>query len=197
MSGLMVSFVKSSELGYEARDTYLLNVSTPKRGEAVGRIRDRLETRPELSHVAIGGAPLFEVLNFNMESGKWTGETPASFASDGYFEALDIRLLRGRSFTRLESDGGAPVAVVSESTARRVWPNEDPIGKHLTIRSERLKAKDYEVVGVVKDIRFVTIAQLDPLVLPAERHIAALVWGHSVSHSWRSRAGLVGSRVRG
>ena len=164
MSGLMVSFVKSSDLGFETRDTWRLNVYSPKGAmETLGRIRARLEARPELSRVAIGGAPLVEVLNFQMEAGKWEGQTPASFASDGYFEALDIRLLRGRGFTRQESDGGAPVAVVSQSTAGRVWPNEDPIGRHFTVPGAPLKVKDYEVVGVVTDTRFVAISQIDPL----------------------------------
>jgi ABC-type antimicrobial peptide transport system permease subunit len=97
-----------------------------------------------------------------MQAGKWSGEATASFASDGYFETLGIRLLRGRSFTRQESDGGAPVAVVSESTARRLWPGEDPLGRHLAIPPFQ-KVKDYDVVGVVKDARFVTITQFDPL----------------------------------
>jgi predicted lysophospholipase L1 biosynthesis ABC-type transport system permease subunit len=56
------------------------------------------------------------------------------------------------------------VAVVSESTTRRVWPNEDPIGKHFSVQLLD-KVTNYEVVGVAKDVRFATITQVDPLHL--------------------------------
>jgi ABC-type antimicrobial peptide transport system permease subunit len=85
-----------------------------------------------------------------------------SFASDGYFETLGIGFLRGRGFSRLEDDGGAPVAVVSESTARSIWPTGDPLGKYVTLPYGFLKVKDFQVVGVVKDTRFAVITEVDP-----------------------------------
>jgi len=164
MSGLLRSFVKSAELGFDTQDTYGVRVNTPKDAAATRRrLRDRFERLPELSRVAIGGMPMQEILPLPVTAGNWNGEMPCSFASDGYFETLGIRLLRGRSFTRLEGDQGAPVAVISDSTARRLWPNQQPLGKHLAVGWQFLKGTDYEVVGIATDARFVTLMQVDRL----------------------------------
>ena len=69
-----------------------------------------------------------------------------------YFRVLRIPLLRGRTFN--ESDGGhsAPVAMVSAATARRYWPGEDAIGKH--IRAVWDSNQPWRtVVGIVGDVR--------------------------------------------
>jgi predicted permease len=64
-----------------------------------------------------------------------------------FFRAIGIPLVSGRVIA--ESDRDRPVAVVSSLTARRLWPNENPIGKRF-----RLGADFYiEVVGVVGDVR--------------------------------------------
>ena len=68
-----------------------------------------------------------------------------------YFEALQIPILRGRSFTKdEEARGGADVIVVSASTGRRLWPGLDPIGQRL--RPEP-GARSAEVVGVAEDVQ--------------------------------------------
>ncbi len=69
--------------------------------------------------------------------------------SSGYFEALRIPLLAGRSFGPQDGEVTPAVAVVSESTARQIWGNENPIGQTL----EWNGAHQYEVIGVVGDIR--------------------------------------------
>jgi putative ABC transport system permease protein len=55
-----------------------------------------------------------------------------NISTPDYLRLMDIPLLQGRSFT--EADGAAnaqPVVLVSKATARRLWPGQDPIGKHL------------------------------------------------------------------
>ena len=60
---------------------------------------------------------------------------PSNFAynlvSPEYFSALEIPIVAGRSFTAEEALGHAPVAIVSEATARRMWPDRSPIGERL------------------------------------------------------------------
>lgn len=70
--------------------------------------------------------------------------------SPGYFDLLDIPLLRGRDFTWADTLGTPPAAVISESVARRLFPGEDPIGR--TIRIGNLPMhRQLEVIGIVAD----------------------------------------------
>jgi predicted permease len=73
--------------------------------------------------------------------------------SAGYFAALSVRPISGREFTeqdqRAASAGGAPGPVIlSESTARSMFPHQDPIGRRMDQDS-----KSYDVIGVVPDLR--------------------------------------------
>jgi putative ABC transport system permease protein len=65
------------------------------------------------------------------------------------FEAMRIPLLRGRHFTQREVDESASVLIVSESLARRVFPNEDPLGQRLQFSPTD---QPREIIGVVGDV---------------------------------------------
>jgi predicted permease len=70
------------------------------------------------------------------------------YLTPGYFDALKIPILRGRDVAPSDTFEAPFVAVVSESFARRYWPNADPIGQRFTIAfDERI------VVGVAGDVR--------------------------------------------
>ena len=72
----------------------------------------------------------------------------------GYVETMRLPLLRGREFTPRD-DGKAPlVALVNELVARRFWPRENAVGKHLYIGN----LTPVEVVGVVGDVRNQSLA---------------------------------------
>ena len=74
----------------------------------------------------------------------WSSVTPA------YFHALGIPLLEGRYFTPRDENGNAPVAILSAKLARRLWPNEDPIGKLVNVQGW---SGPRQVAGVVGEIR--------------------------------------------
>ena len=78
------------------------------------------------------------------------------FVSPDYFAAMGIPLRQGRSFDSRDQPKG--LAMVSASTAARIWPGQNPIGKHM--RRSDDSAPFYEVVGVVADTR--TAMQGDP-----------------------------------
>ncbi|UCD48664.1 MAG: ABC transporter permease [Phycisphaerales bacterium] len=81
--------------------------------------------------------------------------------SPDYFHALDIPLVKGRSFTDADRAGASRVAIVSESMARRFWPTESPLDKYLTeVRTRRTEQgkeetvrREFRIVGVVGDVR--------------------------------------------
>ena len=72
--------------------------------------------------------------------------------SDDYFKALAIPLLRGRFFDARDRDGEARVAIVSDIVARRCWPGVDPIGRRLSMDSNR-PDRWLTVVGIVADVK--------------------------------------------
>ena len=84
--------------------------------------------------------------------------------SADYFRALGIPLLKGRYFTDQDRAGSAPVIIISDSMARRFWPNRNPVGTYLTeVRETRTKEGGttltplpYLIVGVVGDAKHFT-----------------------------------------
>lgn len=72
--------------------------------------------------------------------------------SEGYFNAIGTRLLRGRVFTRADREGSPRVAVINQSMARRFWPNQDPVGQHFRVPGAA--GFDCEVVGLVEDGKY-------------------------------------------
>lgn len=58
----------------------------------------------------------------------------ANPVTENYFESLDIRVVRGRGFTRAEVLNNAPVAVISERTAETLWPDQEPVGKVISAK---------------------------------------------------------------
>ena len=71
--------------------------------------------------------------------------------SPKYFELMGIPIVRGRAFTAYDRADAPAVAIINETTARRYWPNEDPIGKRLAFGYYQWRW--CEIVGVVKDIK--------------------------------------------
>ncbi|HKF51208.1 MAG TPA: ABC transporter permease [Candidatus Acidoferrales bacterium] len=73
--------------------------------------------------------------------------------SPGYFKALHIPILQGREFTSSDGPRASPVAIVDAAFARRYFPDENPVGRHLLIDSAgRPGEKWSEIVGVVGDV---------------------------------------------
>jgi putative ABC transport system permease protein len=79
-------------------------------------------------------------------------EVDVAVVEPHFFETLGIPLLSGRSFTDREAREVTHTVVVSQSMAKKLWPNEDPVGKRVTIH---MKDQDVpsQVVGVVGDVR--------------------------------------------
>jgi putative ABC transport system permease protein len=81
----------------------------------------------------------------------------------GYLRMLHIPLLAGRGFTDSDSAKAAPVVLITASTARRFWPGESPIGKHIKSAGEQTWRT---VVGVVGDVREYSLAKNLPDFVP-------------------------------
>jgi len=76
-------------------------------------------------------------------------------AMPGFFETIGARVLKGRAIGEEDTPTTRPIAVVNEAFVRRFFKHESPIGQHFGI--DRIKyAGSYEIVGVVRDIRYMT-----------------------------------------
>jgi len=171
-AGLMLrSFIRlrSVDTGFQARNLITMTVELPdstyKGASQVQAFHE--QTLEKLSHLpgvtaaaAINWLPFGGPLmmgDFRLDGGRTFPKGLAvakPFVSPGYFQAMGIRLLRGRDFTASDN-GDAPLAgIVSQSAARRLWPGEDPIGKRFTEEEENPKPQDWvTVVGVVQDVK--------------------------------------------
>jgi putative ABC transport system permease protein len=74
-------------------------------------------------------------------------------ASDGAFEALGERLMRGRLFSAADTAQAQPVVLVNETLARTYWPGEDPIGKRVRMGFNNAKRPWLTVAGLIHDER--------------------------------------------
>jgi predicted permease len=98
-------------------------------------------------------------------------------ASPGDFSAMGIGLVGGREFSESDASGTTPVALISESAARRYWPHQNPLGRHLK-RLARLYSgqsagvsQSLEIVGVVKDRRGYDLWEpRSDIYVPFEQH---------------------------
>ncbi|HTU46386.1 MAG TPA: FtsX-like permease family protein [Bryobacteraceae bacterium] len=96
--------------------------------------------------------------------------------SDEYFSTLRIPVLRGRTFTKSEIEREAPVAIVSESTAARLWPRSEAVGQRLTPAaswlSDILGHQSLTVIGVVRTVRSTYLSKEDKgyVYMPRKLH---------------------------
>ena len=83
---------------------------------------------------------------------------------DTYFDAMNMPILRGRGFTRRETETDAPVMIVSAAAARLRWPGQDPIGRSVPA-NDYFRGPDttrsYTVVGIVPDVRTNFLSRID------------------------------------
>ncbi|HEY6248578.1 MAG TPA: ABC transporter permease [Candidatus Angelobacter sp.] len=74
----------------------------------------------------------------------------------GYFETMQIPLINGRTFDQRDRRDSLPVMIITQEFARRYFPEENPIGKRITVEVVEAGRENYrtrEIVGVVGDIR--------------------------------------------
>jgi putative ABC transport system permease protein len=78
-------------------------------------------------------------------------EVDVRLISPGYVSAMHIQLLRGRDFEDSDAADRPKAVLISQSMARQFWPNDDPVGKQLTLYFFPDGART--VVGVVSDVK--------------------------------------------
>jgi len=104
------------------------------------------------------------------------GELPSTNVrpiTPNWFRTMGIPQVAGRDFTDADREEGPQVAIVSESLAARTFPGENPIGRHILVRIKQPGGVDYEIVGIVGDIKMTSLeAAAGPAVYVPHRQLA-------------------------
>ena len=128
----------------------------PSRRAFYDRFLADLRGRPGIEAAAITSGPPLSGdftggdVKLPNQSNDEAGSAAWRLAGPGYFAALGIPV-RGREFTEQDQIGGPPVAIISAALAAKYYPNEDPIGRPLIMRS--FIEAPHTIVGVAGDVR--------------------------------------------
>ena len=82
---------------------------------------------------------------------------PSHDVAPGYLKTWGVPLIAGRAFDEHDIAGGRNVCLISQTGAKKIFPNENPIGKTLLVTSN---STPVEIVGIVGDVRSQRIAEL-------------------------------------
>ena len=169
-AGLVIkSFVTilSQPLGFETDRRLTLTLIIPparydsmeKRRNALAEIERRLSAIPGVN--AIGGANIIPLSGGDSRTGVTiegrvvNPDDPPTrmhprFVTAGYFKAMGISIVKGRGFGPEDHSGSEPVVIVSETSARRFWPEDEPVGRRVRFNGDEVWRT---VVGVAADVR--------------------------------------------
>lgn len=168
-AGLMIkSFTQLSSVGpgFNPENVLTMQVNLPSLKYREGHqqtafTKQMLERLEEIPGVESAGAtvvlPLAGVYGsryFSIEGGPPTAPgqgNNANFnlASPGFFRTLGIPLLAGRDFTAQDVQGAPEVVIINEQMARQFWPDEDALGKRITVGNNPWRT----IIGIVGDVR--------------------------------------------
>jgi predicted permease len=175
-AGLLVrtlSAAKNQKLGFEARNLMLAAVyMSPARSgdpsESKAAYQDLLERIGALSGVESASlvqmvpvSGLLPALEVQLPQQLEKQSIYVNVIAPAYFETMKIPVLKGRSFEQRDSAERPAVVIVNQAAARKLWPNQDPIGQRMHIQGDDDKMESSEVIGVVADSRFARI--VDPI----------------------------------
>jgi predicted permease len=182
-SGLLIAALhnlESQDFGFEQDRRTIVNIDPQLAGYRAEqltplyrRIEDLLSSIPGVSQVALCW--------YSPQSGdRWNepifaeghpppgpndeNDSDVDRVTAGYFGVIGNRIVRGRAISEQDTVTSRHVAVVNEAFARKFFNGEDPIGKHFG-RNEIRMSRQYEIVGVAKDARYLT-THLDKPIEP-------------------------------
>jgi predicted permease len=131
------------------------------------RLADEVSAVPGVAAVGfaadapLGGRNMWaRVGRVGEEAAAWRSEL--NMVTPEYFSAAGIPVVWGRTFTAAEQTATSTVVIVTESTARNLWPGQDPVGQVLVRRVGADVEARWEVVGVAQDAQVTVIGETEP-----------------------------------
>ncbi|MGA2736904.1 MAG: ADOP family duplicated permease [Bryobacteraceae bacterium] len=171
-AGLFVGSLRnllSTDLGFSRHNVLLVqaammqsNIPRAQRPRVYREIVERLRSIPGVASASssgltpISGSTWNEIVTPEGYSSKGKFDTLVYFnrVSPGYFSTMRTPRLLGRDFSEHDDAGAPKVLLLGESTARKFFGKGDPIGKTIRMESKPGEQDVYQVIGVVKDIKY-------------------------------------------
>ncbi|MGC0773346.1 MAG: ABC transporter permease [Candidatus Acidiferrum sp.] len=179
IAGLFVrSLEKAQKINLGFNPDHVLNLSVdvdqigykePRGRQFFQEIDSRLRALPGVEDVAQAFIVPLGVVTSNdriwieehpLEGGQQPAELDYNMVTPGYFDTLQIPLLRGRKFTIADGEKAPPVAIINQNMAKKFWPNEDALGKRFSTKGPN--GTFMEVVGIVQDGKYQNVTE-DPM----------------------------------
>ncbi len=168
--GLMIRSVvhlARTDLGFQTEHVVRTRIALPNRTypdpqaflQFYERLRERLAATTNAPFAFTNFIPFYEYPAQTLEVDAATNErrnASVMAVSDGYFDLFGIRIQQGRSFTNADREGAEPVAIISETLARRLWPQDNAIGQRIRPAEQadrNVRSVWRTIVGVARDVR--------------------------------------------
>jgi predicted permease len=200
-AGLLLRSVQlnlATNPGYEAKNLLRVGYSLELSGYDAERAKvfqqqliTRLAALPGVKSVSLDrefiGRGIITLLDQRGNSPKQYSNVPVEEIPSTYLETIGTPLVLGRAFTADEANAHTPVLIVSESTARNIWPGESALGKLLRVEQPmrdggtKIIFSSAQVVGVARDNQIYRSGETLPLMvyipggMPGEMDTAVLV----------------------
>lgn len=193
VAGLFIrSLGKAQQINLGFNPDHVLNLSVgveqagykePQARQAYRDIDARIRTLPGVQSVAeaftvpmgyVGADERVWIQEHPYEAGQQPPNLGNNMVTPGYFDALQIPLLRGRAFTDADKDKAPLVAIINQTMAKKFWPNEDAVGKHFGTKGPN--GPFLEVVGIAQDGKYQNLTE-DPqpfFYVPIEQSYVSL-----------------------
>jgi len=172
---LIASFIRLTQqnLGFQPHNLWVGAINLPiaqyadqaSRQRFVDRTLAALRDTPSVESVTVSGdiplnggnRTLFARADREVPPTERRATAPSHDIAPGYLQTWGIPLVAGRAFDEHDIAGGRNVCLISQTGAKKVFPNENPIGKTLLVTSNSTAV---EIVGIVGDVRSQRIAEL-------------------------------------
>ena len=164
MRGLSQAWKSDVGFDYAGRvavsvDVRLQNYTAPRAAAFYAQLVERVRTIPGVDNatlaqaIPLGGRVFVQDLSIpeqGIDPARAQERAAVNRVWTNYFSTLGIPIVRGRDFIAADLEASRDVAIVSQTTARRYWPDRDPIGQRLSIGGP--KGPYLTVVGVAGDV---------------------------------------------
>lgn len=167
--------MQTVQTGFDTRHVLAVNVPVMDYGKTPQQVINfyketirRIKELPGVDAVAVGTMVPWRDADFNFglqfsgdghvrQSAEGDPHARIRIVSPGFFAALGIPILQGRDFDDRDRKDGEPVVIVSQSVAQKMFPNKDPLNRHVmwtdpVIKFIGLTSAPRRIVGVVPDV---------------------------------------------